>query len=68
PRLVSETKGNQMTLRWEVPQNLPFPMPVEVELGKSIKRFEMPAGAVSIPVGSETTVVLDPQNWILKSQ
>ena len=68
PRLISETKGNQMTLRWEVPQNLPFPMPVEVKLGDSIKRFDMPAGTVSIPVGSETTVLIDPQNWILKLQ
>jgi len=68
PQLVTETKDNQLTLRWDVPQNLPFPMPVEVKIGDSTKRFEMTGGTVTIPVASRATILVDPQNWILKSQ
>ena len=67
PRLVSETRGNDLVLRWEVPENLPFPMPIEVQIGNSVKRFEMSSGEISIPPGSVETVRVDPQNWILKA-
>ncbi len=30
PRLVDTRSGDTVTLRWETPKNLPFPMPVEV--------------------------------------
>jgi aminopeptidase N len=68
PRLVRERKGDQLELRWEVPEGLPFPMPVEVQIGDSTRRYEMPGGRVSIPVEAGKTVLVDPQNWILKAQ
>lgn len=68
PRLIAETRGNNLVLRWEVPQNLPFPMPVEIQVGDSVKRFEMTSGEISIPPESGETVRVDPQNWILKAQ
>ena len=68
PRLISEKKGTQLVLHWEVPANLPFPMPVEVQIGNSVKRFEMSSGEISIPTGSSEAVRVDPQNWILKAQ
>ena len=68
PRLISETRGNNLVLRWEVPGNLPFPMPVEIQVGNSVKRFEMTSGEIVIPPGSGETVRVDPQNWILKTQ
>ena len=49
PKLVvieSVTKGGSnefraLNLRWETPNNLPFPMPIEVKIGDEIKRVEM---------------------------
>ncbi|MEJ7701650.1 MAG: hypothetical protein WKF71_18695 [Pyrinomonadaceae bacterium] len=32
PKLITETKSNQLVLRWETPNNMPFPMPVEVKI------------------------------------
>jgi len=68
PKLIMETKGNQLTLRWETPNNLPFPLPVEVKIGNDIKRVEMPngMGAISLPQGAQ--YMIDPNGWLLKAQ
>ena len=68
PKLITETSGNQMTLRWEVHSNLPFPMPVEVQTGSSIKRYEMLQGSAIVPIEPGQQVRVDPHNWILKVQ
>jgi hypothetical protein len=66
--LLSERKGDQLELRWETPAGLPFPMPVEVQIGNSTRRYEMVSGGLTVPVEAGKTVVVDPQNWILKAQ
>lgn len=63
PRLIQE--GGQ--LRWETPNNLPFPMPVEVEINGKTQRIEMKDGKGSIP-SSGSVPVLDPKGWVLKAQ
>lgn len=68
PKLIVEKADSQLTLRWEVPNNLPFPMPVEVKVGDTTKRYELEAGQVVIPLQTGQAVTVDPQNWILKSQ
>ncbi|CAA9376179.1 MAG: hypothetical protein AVDCRST_MAG74-163 [uncultured Pyrinomonadaceae bacterium] len=68
PKLVAETRGNQLTLRWNAPDNLPFPMPVEVSIGGATKRYEMPNGTVTIPLPRDAEYVVDPNSWVLKMQ
>jgi aminopeptidase N len=68
PKLISETSGNQVRLRWEVPNGLSFPMPIEVKVGDMTKRIEMPDGVTSVVIKPGQTVVADPLNWILKAQ
>lgn len=68
PRLITERSGEQLMLRWEVPGNLPFPMPVEVQIGTSTKRYELKDGQTTIAVPRGQNAVADPQNWILKAQ
>jgi aminopeptidase N len=68
PKLIVEKSGNQLTLRWDVPGDLPFPMPVEVRIGNTTKRVELPGGTVSIPFQTGQEVVVDPHGWILKIQ
>jgi len=68
PKLVSEKNGNRLTLRWEVPGGLPFPMPVEVQVGQTTKRYQMSQGQITVPFESGQNVVVDPQGWILKAQ
>lgn len=66
PRLSAERIGNRIRIEWQVPGDLPFPMPVEVKLGDEVRRISMPArGAteLSLPPGE---VTIDPSNWILR--
>ncbi len=68
PKLVTETKANQLNLRWETPNNLPFNLPVEVKFGNEIKRVEMKNGQGSIALPQETAYEIDPNGWLLKAQ
>jgi aminopeptidase N len=68
PKLIEERNGEQLVLRWETPNNLPFAMPVEVQMGDSTRRYEPVQGKVALPLVPGQTMVIDPKNWILKSQ
>jgi aminopeptidase N len=67
PKLTAKTNGNQLTLRWQTPNNLPFPMPVEVQIGNETRRYEMPNGTVTIPIPQGTQYTIDPNGWVLKT-
>ena len=68
PKLSAETKSNQLMLNWETPNNLPFPMPVEVKIGDQIKKVEMKNGKGNIALPTNTKYEIDPNGWILKAQ
>ena len=67
PKLIVERNENQLNLRWETPNNMPFPMPVEVKIGDETKRVEMPngKGTISLPPGA--SYVIDPNGWLLRA-
>jgi aminopeptidase N len=66
PRLVRE--GGQ--LRWETPNNMPFPMPIEVEFGGRIQKVEMKdgRGSFSLAADNASALTIDPNGWVLKAQ
>jgi aminopeptidase N len=68
PKLTTEKSDKQVTLRWDSPEGLPFPMPVEVQIGNATRRYNLPNGTVTIPVPTDQKVLVDPQGWILKSE
>jgi aminopeptidase N len=61
PRLVSEMKGRELHVRWDIPEGERFPMPVEVQLGRNVVRVEMPNGRGSVRVPSGIAPVIDPK-------
>lgn len=67
PKLTAETKSNQLILRWVVPNNLPFPMPVEVKIAGETKRVAMKNGTATIALPADAAYEIDPNGWILKS-
>lgn len=67
PKLITEVTGNTLNLRWETPNNLPFPMPVEVEIGGKLQRVAMPGGKGSITFTGAAPKI-DPNGWILKAR
>lgn len=67
PKLVAETTGNTLTLSWETPDNIPFPMPVEVEVDGIIRKVEISGGKTNINFTGNPPVI-DPRGWILKAK
>ena len=72
PKLIVENSntegGNSVNLRWETPNNMSFPMPVEVKIGETIKRIEMPNGKNWFPLQAGQKYKIDPNGWLLKAQ
>ena len=65
PKLITETAGNSTTLRWETPNNMPFPMPIDVVVDGKTQRINMKNGRATV-TGSNITI--DPNGWVLKAQ
>lgn len=67
PRLVTTKTGNTMSLRWETPNNLPFPMPIDVVISGKTQRLEMKNGRATLSVPAGTQPAIDPDGWVLKA-
>jgi len=67
PRLTSRREGDGLRLAWETPSPLPFEMPVEVRVGDTVHRVQMPGGQGYLDLGSDGVhVLLDPANRVLR--
>jgi aminopeptidase N len=68
PKLVQQRDGDRLTLTWQAPAGLPFPMPVEVKVGDRVTKLPMAGGtgALTIPAGAH--VVIDPHDRVLKDE
>ncbi len=67
PELKFHRDAAGVTLKWLLPGNRPFPMPVEVLIEGETRRIEMPEGQARIKVKPGLLVKADPQNNILKA-
>ncbi|MBL7794425.1 MAG: M1 family metallopeptidase [Saprospiraceae bacterium] len=65
PKLFSLVDDNKLYLHWQAPNNLPFPMPVEVEMGKEIKRYAIPPEGLVLTFEKGVKPVVDPEGWLL---
>ena len=68
PRLAVDRQGTTLTLRWEAPAGLPFPMPVDVRVDGHTRRIEMPDGSATLTVGERAAVEVDPDGWVLRGE
>ena len=70
PKLVMAREGETVELRWEVPDDLPFPMPVDVTVDGERRRIEMPDGkaTLTVPAGGGAAFEVDPEEWILRAR
>ena len=75
PKLVTEIAssdgagvgGKGLFLRWETPNNMPFPMPIDVVINGKTQRVIMPDGKSSVKL-TGIIPVIDPNGWVLKAQ
>lgn len=67
PKLVVESTGDRTDLHWESPNNLPFTMPIDVEIEGKTNRVEMIDGK-GIVYTKGVTPKIDPKGWVLKAE
>lgn len=65
PALVSRIENGQLKIHWEVPDNLPFPMPVDIRLGDRTVRLEIPSEGRVVRIEGGIEPIIDPDNWLL---
>lgn len=66
PVLEAEVRDGELHLSWDVPDDLPFPMPVPIVVDGRQVRVDVPPGGavVALPVGAAPEI--DPRVWILQ--
>ena len=69
PKLDVDRRGDKLYLKWETPNDMPFPMPIDVEINGQIRRVEVSTGAKAIEaVGTSTATKIDPKGWVFRAQ
>ena len=68
PRLDAQRHGDTLDLAWQVPDNLPFPMPVEVQVGDTVHTVPMADGHGSLAVPAGALVTIDPRSVLLRDE
>jgi aminopeptidase N len=66
PKLDVRRDANVLDLRWQVPHDLPFPMPVEVQVGDTLHTLPMRDGTGRLEVAAGTLVIVDPHSKLLR--
>ncbi len=66
PELIESRVGDQLTLRWRTPRDRPFPLPIEVQVGDSVRLVAMPGGTATLTVPADAHVVIDPASRVLR--
>ena len=66
PTLHFKRTDTSLDLHWESPAALPFPMPLEISTNRQIRRYEIPAEGLSIPLEKGAEFLIDPNYWVLK--
>lgn len=68
PELDTDRRGNRLVLRWKTPNNMPFAMPVDVEMNGKVRRVEMPNGTATIDIEGSGRPVIDPKGWVFRKE
>jgi aminopeptidase N len=66
PQLIAERDGNLLKLLWRTPDDLPFPLPVEVRLADRIVTVPMESGRGEIELEPNADWTLDPHTKLLR--
>jgi aminopeptidase N len=64
PHLKAEIKDDILFLEWNIENDIPFSVPVEVKIGDEIFKVEMERGINSIKIPDGVEPEIDPGKWI----
>jgi aminopeptidase N len=65
PKLVVDRKDNAITVQWEIENNKPFHIPVELSINGKITTLDL-TKPVTLAINKMDVVILDPNSKILK--
>ncbi|GAB3448140.1 M1 family metallopeptidase [Massilia solisilvae] len=68
PELQAQRRGARLELAWKTAGGTPFPMPVEVRVGKQLVTVQMDGGKGSVELPEGATYTLDPHSKILRRE
>jgi aminopeptidase N len=68
PKLQVQRQGGTLELTWQVPHHLPFPMPVEVQVGRSVHIVPMTDGHGRLEVPPGVLFTIDPHSVLLRDE
>ena len=69
PSLQSERGDGLLTLSWDVPDSINFPMPLMIKIGEEqVTLSPNSRGVIAIELDDEIDVEIDPYGWILKER
>ncbi|WP_411282030.1 M1 family metallopeptidase [Gemmatimonas sp.] len=66
PKVVTTHENGLLTVRWDVPAKLPFPMPLDVRVDGKIVTLPMTDGTGETPAARLASVTIDPTSKILR--
>lgn len=67
PELLSQREGNTLSLRWSVPGERAFPMPVEVSVNGELSILTPGSEPATLAIPAGARVLIDPQSKILRA-
>lgn len=65
PKLHYQKDSQKLTLWWEVEENLPFQLPVEIKIGDKITRINISTSKSEIIIPNNSEFVIDPNETVL---
>lgn len=68
PQLDVQREGDTLSLRWHAPNNLPFPMPVDVQVDDTMHTLPMTHGEGTLTIPEHALVVVDPRSKLLRDE
>ena len=66
PKVITTRENGMLKVRWQVPGNLPFPMPLDVRVDGRMVTLPMTDGTGETPAGARAGVTIDPSSKILR--
>jgi aminopeptidase N len=65
PKVLATRENGMLKVRWQTPDNLPFPMPLDVRVDGRIVTLPMTDGTGETPATDRSGVTIDPRSKIL---
>ncbi len=65
PKVIATRENGLLKVRWQTPDNLPFPMPLEIRVDGRIVTLPMTDGTGQTAAAAKAAVTIDPRSKIL---